>query len=109
MARRPTYRDVWCPLCHHERSTGAPPRTKLKCPSCGGYYRAPDLPASELEEIPTADVTASTPAPAGDELEAAGAPARSTRSHGTQRVDQAGSYGGRRSGNRFRRGARADA
>jgi hypothetical protein len=66
MARRPTYRIVWCPHCHAERETGALPRTKLRCHDCGGAYRAPDLP--DEEQLPTASVAAETapakPAPA---------------------------------------------
>lgn len=63
---KPKPRSVWCPLvvdeagtvCNTERTTAALPRTKLKCPGCAGYYRAPDNRPDTLDELPTAAVAA---------------------------------------------------
>jgi ribosomal protein S27E len=98
MARRPTYRKVWCPHCHHERETGALPRTKLRCPSCGGAYRAPDLP--DAEDLPMAAV-AGEGSPPVEQPPASPAPAAKSGPRGVIPKSEAASWG--------RRGGRAAA
>lgn len=81
MARRE--RLVTCPHCDHERPTRAAGGMRLKCPACGGGYRAPsssadDLPVASIAEHAPERAPAPQPPAAPDEGAVAGTSASST-------------------------------
>jgi hypothetical protein len=68
MPKKPPRHTVYCPLklddgkvCDEPRETAAMQGTTLRCPGCGGHYRAPKRPdQAKADGLPTA-------VPAGDD------------------------------------------